>query len=159
MQLSHSGAFELGAGTNFVIIPSADVAIIALTNASPSGIPETLTAEFADLVQFGEVREDWRGLYEKAFAPMGEPEGSLVGKKPPAKPRPAPEPSTLAGTYDNAYWGPAKVADMNGKLALALGPRGAFELTHWDDNVFTFVPTGERPRPEPFRRPRSSVAG
>ncbi|HEY5114167.1 MAG TPA: serine hydrolase domain-containing protein, partial [Nakamurella sp.] len=29
-QLSHSGAFELGAGTNFVIIPSADVAIVAL---------------------------------------------------------------------------------------------------------------------------------
>jgi CubicO group peptidase (beta-lactamase class C family) len=62
VQWSHSGAFELGSGTNFVIIPSADVAIVALTNATPSGIPETLTAECADLVQFGEVREDWRGL-------------------------------------------------------------------------------------------------
>src|SRR5690606_9869255 len=58
-QLSHSGAFELGAGANFVVIPSADVGIVALTNATPSGIPETLTAEFADLVQFGAVREDW----------------------------------------------------------------------------------------------------
>ena len=35
MELSHSGAFELGAGTNFVILPSADVAIVALTNAHP----------------------------------------------------------------------------------------------------------------------------
>ena len=33
----------------------------------PSGVPETLTAEFADLVQFGEVREDWRKLYADAF--------------------------------------------------------------------------------------------
>ena len=36
MELSHSGAFELGAGTNFVILPSADVAIIALTNGTAS---------------------------------------------------------------------------------------------------------------------------
>ena len=50
-------------GTNFVILPSADVAIVALTNATPIGVPETLTAEFADLVQFGEVREDWYKLY------------------------------------------------------------------------------------------------
>src|SRR6185369_6658717 len=68
--LSHSGAFELGSGTNFVIIPSADVAIIALTNATPSGVPEALTAEFADLVQFGKVREEWYALYGHAFAEM-----------------------------------------------------------------------------------------
>ncbi|KAE9678481.1 serine hydrolase, partial [Enterobacteriaceae bacterium TzEc077] len=30
-QFSHSGAFELGAGTNYVVITSADVAIVALT--------------------------------------------------------------------------------------------------------------------------------
>ena len=28
-----------GAGTNFVMLPSADVAIVALTNATPSGVP------------------------------------------------------------------------------------------------------------------------
>ena len=87
MQLSHSGGFELGAGTNIVILPSADVAIVALTNATPAGIPEALTAEFADLVQFGEVREDWYKLYTDAFEPMGEPEGSLVGQQPPADTR------------------------------------------------------------------------
>ena len=44
MEISHSGAFELGAGTNFVILPSADVAIVALTNGTPSGVPEALNA-------------------------------------------------------------------------------------------------------------------
>ena len=89
MQLSHSGAFELGSGTNFVILPSADVAIVALTNATPSGVPETLTAEFADLVQFGEVREDWFKLYNAAFVAMEQPVGSLVGQQPPCHTRSA----------------------------------------------------------------------
>ena len=146
-QFSHSGAFELGAGTNFVVIPSADVAIVALTNATPSGIPETLTAEFADLVQFGEVREDWRGLYAQAFQAMEGPVGSLAGKKPPANPAPPPAAPSLVGTYDNPYWGPARITDTGGRLTLALGPRETFPLTHWDGDVFTFVPTGENAPP------------
>lgn len=44
---SHSGAFLVGAGTNFVTIPSADVGIVVLTNGTPTGVAETLTAEFA----------------------------------------------------------------------------------------------------------------
>ncbi|BBZ30288.1 serine hydrolase [Mycolicibacterium madagascariense] len=146
-QFSHSGAFELGAGTNFVVLPSADVAIVALTNATPSGVPETLTAEFADLVQFGQVREDWRGLYAKAFAAMEQPVGSLAGQPRPANPAPAPPTPSLVGTYDNAYWGPATVTESDGALTLALGPRQKFALTHWDGNVFTFVPQGENATP------------
>lgn len=147
VQLSHSGAFELGAGTNFVIIPSADVAIVALTNATPSGIPETLTASFADLVQFGEVREDWRSLYADVFQKNLVPEGSLAGQKPPPNPAPAPPTPTLVGTYDNPYWGPARIADTDGRLTLAIGPRETLKLTHWNGDVFTFVPTGENAPP------------
>jgi CubicO group peptidase (beta-lactamase class C family) len=62
MELSHSDGFRLSAGTNFVIIPSPDVGIVALTNANPSGLSEALTAQFADLVQFGQVRQDWYRL-------------------------------------------------------------------------------------------------
>lgn len=51
-----------------MVLPSEDLAIIALTNAGPIGVPETLTAEFMDLVQYGQVREDWAALYKKAFA-------------------------------------------------------------------------------------------
>lgn len=136
-QISHSGAFELGTGTNFLIIPSADVAIVALTNATPRGVPETLTAEFADLVQFGEVREDWRKLYGDAFAQMDQPVGSLSGKQPPANPAPAKPLASYVGTYANGFWGPTTVAEKDGKLTVALGPKGqAFELTHWDGDVF-----------------------
>lgn len=147
-QLSHSGAFELGAGTNFVIIPSADVAIVALTNATPSGIPETLTAEFADLVQFGEVREDWRKLYGDAFAQMDKPVGSLAGKQPPANPAPAKPLTSYTGNYANGFWGPAVVAEKDGKLTVSLGPKPqTFELRHWDGDVFALSFVNENSPP------------
>jgi CubicO group peptidase (beta-lactamase class C family) len=138
-QLSHSGAFELGAATNFLVLPSADVGIVALSNATPTGLVETITAEFADLVQFGEVREDWRTLYGDAFAAMAKPEGSLVGQTPPPNPAPAPPLQQLTGTYRNDYWGTATVTEAGGTLGLAVGPRSeVWPLTHWDGNVFTF---------------------
>lgn len=147
MQLSHSGAFELGAGTNFVILPSADVAIVALTNATPSGIPETLTAEFADLVQFGEVREDWRGLYKQAFDAMEVPAGTLVGKTPPAQPAPPGPLAGYVGNYANDFWGTAGVTEKDGGLSLALGPKLVVPLKHWDGNVFTFSFVSENSPP------------
>jgi CubicO group peptidase (beta-lactamase class C family) len=145
---SHSGAFALGAGTNFLVIPSADVAIIALTNAAPIGIPETLTAEFADLVQYGQVREDWRGLYKQAFASMDKPVGSLVGQKPPAAPAPAGPPTAYAGTYNNDYGGPATISVKDGGLVLGIGPAGqTYSLKHWDGDTFTFELSNENAPP------------
>jgi CubicO group peptidase (beta-lactamase class C family) len=147
MSLSHSGGFELGAGTNVVILPSADVAIVALTNATPSGVPESLTAEFADLVQFGEVREDWYKLYSDIFTPMEQPMGSLVGQKPPANPAPAAPLASYVGTYNNDYWGPARVTQKDGKLQLALGTKLDVPLDHWDGNDFTFSWVSENSPP------------
>lgn len=147
MEYSHSGAFELGAGTNFVILPSADVAIVALTNATPSGVPEALTAQFADLVQFGEVREDWYKLYQGLITPMENPVGSLVGQKPPANPAPPAPLSSYIGTYNNDYWGPAKVTEADGKLTLALGSKLTVPLNHWDGNVFTYTWVSENSPP------------
>ncbi|WBP95141.1 serine hydrolase [Mycolicibacterium neoaurum] len=138
-EASHSGAFQLGAGTNVLLLPSADVGIIALTNGTISGVPEALTAQFADLVQFGEVREPWYDLYSARMLPMSDPVGSLVGKTPPADPAPAQLLSSYVGTYRNDFWGPATVSERDGKLFLGMGPRGdSFELTHWDGDVFTF---------------------
>jgi CubicO group peptidase (beta-lactamase class C family) len=147
MELSHSGAFELGSGTNFVILPSADVAIVALTNATPSGVPEALTAQFADLVQFGEVREDWLKLYSDIFKQMEQPMGSLVGQKPPANPAPAAPLASYVGTYNNDYWGPARITEKDGKLRLALGTKLDVLLDHWDGNVFTYSWVAENSPP------------
>jgi hypothetical protein len=119
------------------MLPSADVAIVVLTNATPSGVPETLTAEFADLVQFGEVREDWWTPYHQAFVNMEQPTGSLVGQQPPTNPQPAAPLASYVGEYANPFWGPARVTERDGGLELALGPKLVVPLKHWDGNVFS----------------------
>ncbi len=147
-QLSHSGAFSLGAATNFVVVPSEDLAIIVLTNAAPIGVPETLTAEFMDLVQYGQIREDWASLYKQAFGWMNNPEGSLVGKQSPPSPAPARPLGDYTGVYTSDYWGSAVVTEHDGALRLAMGPKNTtFTLTHWDGDTFTFPITDENAPP------------
>ncbi len=146
--LSHSGAFDLGAATAFTLIPSAGVGIVTLTNAAPIGVPETLNAEFADLVQFGDITQDWRALYRQAFAPMSEPTGELAGATAPADPAAARPLTDYAGVYDNPYYGPATITESAGALTLTLGPENmSFPLTHWDGDIFVFTPTGENAVP------------
>lgn len=147
-QYSHSGAFDLGAATNFVALPSEDLAIIALTNGSPYGIPETLTAQFVDLVEYGQIREDWGALYKKAIGWLNNPEGSLVGKQPPANAAPARPLGDYAGVYASDYWGTAAVTERDGALQLAVGPKNPpVTLTHWDGDTFTFGLTNENAPP------------
>jgi CubicO group peptidase (beta-lactamase class C family) len=148
MQFSHSGAFALGAATNFVIIPSADVAIVALTNATPVGVAETLTAEFTDLVEFGAVRHDWRELYAEAFAEIDQPFGELAGKQRPTAAAPPRPVEAYIGSYANDYWGPATVAERDGGLTVSLGPGpDTYRLTHWDGDTFVFDLTDENAPP------------
>nr|MCH9701427.1 serine hydrolase [Actinomycetes bacterium] len=146
-QISHSGAFQLGAGTNLLLLPSADVAIAVLTNATPVGVSETLTAQFADLVQFGEVREDWYPRYVHAFEEMQKPVGSLVGEEPPANPAPSAPLLSYVGQYANGFWGPARVTQADDGLQLALGPKMVVPLRHWDGDVFTFSFVNENAPP------------
>ncbi|MEM6106002.1 serine hydrolase [Mycobacterium sp. 050272] len=147
-EYSHSGAFASGAATNFVAMPSEDVGIIALTNGAPYGIPEALTAQFMDLVQYGQIREDWPALYNHAIGWMNNAEGSLVGKQAPTNPAPARPLTDYLGVYASDYWGPAVVTQNNGQLLLALGPKNrTFGLTHWDGDTFTFSITDENAPP------------
>jgi CubicO group peptidase (beta-lactamase class C family) len=141
---SHSGAFALGAGTNFVILPSERLAIVVLTNAQPTGAAEALTAQFMDLVQFGKIERDWMPAYAQLLAPGNAPIGSLLGKTRPAKPVPAAALAAYAGTYSNDYFGPAHVILSGDALVLKLGPKGLeYPLAHWDGNAFTFAPSSE----------------
>jgi hypothetical protein len=110
-------------------------------------VPESLTAEFADLVQFGEVREDWYKLYGEIFKEMEQPTGSLIGQKPPASPAPSAPLASYVGTYNNDYWGPARVAEKDGKLQLTLGTKLDVPLDHWDGNVFTYSWVSENSPP------------
>ena len=142
--ISHSGAFALGAGTHYAMIPSAGVGIVVLTNAGPSGAAEALGACFTDLVQFGMVTRDWFAAYTAMMAGLTAPTGDLVGKSPPATPVPPAKLSSYGGTYANPYFGNAEIVEVSGHLELKIGLSGApYTLTHWDGDVFSVSPSSE----------------
>ncbi len=144
LHLSHSGAFALGAATQFEMLPAAKLGIVVLTNGEPSGVPEAIVKMFYDKVEFGKIERDWYGEFSKAFAQMLAPTGELVGKNPPAKPAPSLPLSSYTGTYANRYFGPASVTLRQGVLTLALGPKPErYALEHWNGNTFAFLPVGE----------------
>lgn len=142
--LSHSGGFVLGAGTNFRLLPSADIGIVVLTNGAPVGATEAITSHFTDLVQYGKPLRDWFAAYKPLIQSMLEPVGDLAGQAPPEKPAPALPPEQYAGSYDNAYFGPSTVLHLDGSLWLELGPKPVrYPLQHWNGNTFAIAPNTE----------------
>lgn len=142
--LGHSGAFYLGAGTTFQLVPAAGLGIAVFTNASPIGAAEALAAQFLDIAQFGEITRDWVSGYAALTAPMLEPTGELAGQAPPAEPRPPRALEAYAGRYHGDYPGAAEVAVEEGALVLRLGPEAhPHRLDHWDGDSFVFEVFGE----------------
>ena len=144
VELSHSGAFALGASTNYIMIPGLELGIIVLTNALPTGAAEALTASFMDRAELGTDTRDWLAGYAPRLAPLSAPQGSLVGAEPPADPAPAQAAGAYVGAYDNSYFGLAHVVEVDGGLVLRLGPEPAgFAMQHWDGDTFVIHPLTE----------------
>ena len=134
----HSGAFTSGAATIVMMIPELKVGVVILTNGWPVGLPEALSQDFGDLVEYGSLQDDWLALVEPIFAPLTIPSYTLDGEKKPKDPKPAKPLSTYAGDYANDYFGSATVSVDNDKLVLRIGPNGVtrIPLKHWDGDVF-----------------------
>lgn len=142
--MSHSGAFVTGAATNVQFLPSADLAIIVLTNAGPVGAAEAITGHFLDIVQYGAPTRDWYALMHPLLMQNYAPVGDLVGKMAPSRPTPARTLADYVGTYDSPYFGPARISQGENGLVLTLGPAAiTMPMTHWDGDVFSIAPRSE----------------
>lgn len=143
-ELGHSGAFTEGAGTNVKILPSADIAIVVLTNAGPVGAAEAIASQFMDIVQYGEPTRDWFALLNPMLLHYYDPVGDLAGKQPPVPAKPARPLADYVGSYDNAYFGTAQITRDGDGLVFHVGP-GTFSLpmTHWDGDAFSVAPRDE----------------
>ncbi|WP_233238604.1 serine hydrolase [Bordetella sp. LUAb4] len=142
--MGHSGAFLLGAGTAFRIVPSAGIGIVVLTNGAPVGAAEAVVAEFLDTALYGKASRDWFAAYNGVMQGFFAPQADLSSQKPPAKPAPAQPLQQYTGHFDNPYYGPAEIREVNGGLTLTLGPKAmVFPLKHWDGATFAFTPAGE----------------
>ena len=142
-QFSHSGAFFLGASTAVYIVPEEHIGILALTNAWPVGLPESICLTFLDYLHDGKARRDYQPLIgqmmQKMMTETQDASPNYAVLQPPKTPAAARPLTDYLGTYTNEYFGTLQVSIESGRLILRLPPRGAYyELSHWDGDTFTY---------------------
>jgi CubicO group peptidase (beta-lactamase class C family) len=146
VRLSHSGAFNLGAGTAVYLYPGSKLGIVVLTNASPVGAAETVALQFLDLAEHGAMTRDWPPLLTKAYADLNAPPyGTDIDYgNPPATATPALPLAAYAGSFGSDLYGELVVTVEGDGLLMTLGPAPRrYPLTHYTRDVFTYQPTGE----------------
>ncbi|MGH2616899.1 MAG: serine hydrolase [Thermomicrobiales bacterium] len=148
LQISHSGAFNLGAATTVYLIPDAQIGIVMLTNAYPIGLVEGLAASFIDLALTGTLTQDWMRIFLNAFAALVQQAASEASSydyaSPPAAPAPAWPAETYLGRYANDLYGEIEIVEAVDGLAIVAGPnRTTYPLLHFDGDVFSYEPVGE----------------
>jgi CubicO group peptidase (beta-lactamase class C family) len=141
--VSHSGAFFLGAATAVYLVPDEHLGILALSNGTPVGLPESVCLHFLDLVHYGKPQRDYLALVGQLFTKMideTQKASTNYAQLPaPKNAAPAKALSAYAGMYTNEYFGTLEVSVENNRLILRLPPRGAYyELAHWDGDTFTY---------------------
>jgi CubicO group peptidase (beta-lactamase class C family) len=142
VQLSHSGAFDLGAATAVYLLPAESLGIVVLSNGRPLGVPEALSLSFLDLATTGTVKRDYLAAIRPLFQAMEQQDYPAVVT--PARPLPARPADAYTGSYANAYVGPIAVERSPAGLVLRLGPRlTPFPLTPVSGDVFRYQPAGE----------------
>ncbi|MDX6326616.1 MAG: hypothetical protein QOK15_2970 [Nocardioidaceae bacterium] len=144
LRLGHSGAFGRGAATAITMFPSKGLAMVALTNGHPVGLPEAIQVEFLDLVRYGEsTQKDWLAFFAPYFIPPPTPDQEKYSE-PATGAEPARRLDWYVGTYTNSPYGDLTVSLVDGALSFSLGPdREHFELLHHSGDEFYFTTTGE----------------
>ncbi len=144
---SHAGAFSVGARTYVSLLPEANLGIVVLANAFPSGLPEGIAASFFDLALYGELQDDWIGFWNGQYDLLAQSFQNETYATAPASPEPALAATAYAGTYTNDYFGELTVeAGAGDALSLSVGPEPiVYPLTHWDRDLFIYEPSPEFP--------------
>lgn len=135
--LSHSGAFDMGAGTSVALWPQEKLGIVALTNAEPTGAAEALCAGFRQL--FDDDQLTVEQLQTRKGPSREHPDRQLTFLanvahsmrallRPPRRDagEPTPgEPFVFEGTYASDFYGQARIAFEGSSLVMYLGKRTA----------------------------------
>jgi len=145
LRWGHSGAFSTGASTTAALVPDLGLGIVVLTNAQPVGVAEAIADAYLELLETGEITQDWVALW-------GERMAGVYGE-PPTAPELASEPVPLrpldayTGTYSNTYIGDVEIIVTEDGLGLVVGPaRRTYPLATLDGDTFSYVHEPEVPQ-------------
>lgn len=143
LQVSHSGAFGRGAATALTLYPTDQLAIVALANSAPVGLPEAIGAEFVDFIRYGRSTRNWLEFIAPFFREEVTAD-QVKYSQPPTAAKPARGLSSYVGTYPNSTYGSLTVKIVGHGLSLTVGPLGeAHPLRHYSGDEFFFETTGE----------------
>lgn len=117
-----------------------------------------MSRQFIDLVEKGEITQDWWAMFSNAFRGVLAPTGAMLGLPEPTQPAPQQAWARYAGQYGNDYLGHVKVDALRpmpggmgqapGRLRLTIGPSRLEHLcTHWSGIDFVFSPPEELASP------------
>lgn len=142
-QIAHSGAFFLGAATAIYMVPEEHIAVLALSNTEPIGLPESICLHFLDIIHYGKQQREYLpllgNLFSKMIAQDQDASKNYATLTPPKTATPAKPLSTYAGIYTNEYFGTLEVSVEENRLILRLPLLGSYyELSHWDADTFTY---------------------
>lgn len=145
VNLSHSGAFALGAATAVFLRPGEDLGVVVLTNGYPIGVAEALSLDILDLAIYGDIRFDYLRIIGGILAAQSAPPYGDAIQVPPDDPAPPLNRDVYVGTYANDFFGDLDITvEDDETLSMRLGPAGMiFPLTHFNRDVFIYTPTGE----------------
>lgn len=147
IQWGHSGAFSLGAATSVFMLPGSGFGIVALSNSVGPGAPEALCLSVLDLVNKGEIANDWVAVIEGVVAAGADEERySEVADwtTPPTDTVPALPDEAYVGMYHDDFYGDIEIAAGSDGLVLRIGPAPLdFPLTHYARDTFSWQPIGE----------------
>jgi hypothetical protein len=146
----HAGAFSVGGRSLVQLYPDAEIGIVVLANAFPTGAPEGLADSYFDLVFTGIEPGDWMEKWNAGYRSLFDP--AIAAAKAMYADPPDPAGAALplaayAGRYANAYVGAALIENMGDGLLLRLGPGGEqqYRLKHFDRDLFLAFPDPEMP--------------
>jgi CubicO group peptidase (beta-lactamase class C family) len=147
-QVSHSGAFDMGAATYVALWPLEKIGIVAVTNAEPVGVPEALGAAFRRLLDDDELTLEQlvtqkgpsREHPDRPLTFLANMVDAMHGLlRPPRRDAGPPtpgEPFQLDGTYSSDFYGDAVFTRDGGQLVMYLGQK-----TRDANNRYVLTPT------------------
>lgn len=146
INVQHSGAFSMGAGTNVSLFPEEEVGIVTLTNGAPVGLAEAMADTFYDMLHNGmpngKLSQDWVALWasrmEKA---LKDPIIDYSKLSPPLHPvAPSLPLSAYTGFYHSDYYGDIQIGQSGDHLVVWMPPnRALYQMGHWYKETFTYV--------------------
>ena len=144
LRVSHSGAFGRGGATSIILYPSKGLALAAISNSSPLGVPEAIGVEFADVIRYGtSTQSDWVAVIGPYIALPETPDQQKYSR-PAANPQPAKSLTAYVGSYDNDLYGELTVSIRDDALSCTVGPAGRrYALRHHSGDDFFFATAGE----------------